>query len=346
MDDAVTTTTADQEPTAERAAMSAAAGSEPSPTQRAASWRSHPAIRVGASIAAVGLLVLVAVAMVGPSPKPADAGFPKQPPPLAVPSGTPDDAPLAKAAAQLAAGELDAARSGFTDVVAEDQDGVAGQVGLVLSRWRSTGPVSVERDLRQLVREYPDSALAVLHLALVQAVLDDPRASRESLRETVRLGHAAADPTSLRMARLANDLLHPAAFQGNLPVLVAPNEVPAAVRTQLRAMLEALQNGDALEVRARSEALAGSRGLTGVAVVAAGFDKDDPDAVVDRLEAIASSREPAAVRDRARLMATLAEMWGGGERGVACTALATSTRTSVDASTRRLAIPIETELCS
>ncbi len=339
MDDAVHTPTPDRDMPRESDAPS------PDPTANR-SWRSRPAVRLGASVFAAALLVLVAVAMVGPSPKPADAGFPKQPPPLALPSDTPDDSPLAKAAVQLASGDLDGARSEFTNVVAEDQDGVAGQVGLVLSRWRSTGPVSVERDLRQLVREYPDSALAALHLGLVQSLLEDPRASRQSLRDAVRLGHAAADPTSLRMARLANDLLHPDAFKGDLPVLVAPNEVPAGDRAQVRALLGAVQRGDALEVRTRSEALAGSRGLTGVAVVAAGFDKDDPDAVVDRLDAIARGREPAAVRDRARLMATLAELWGGGERAAGCTALQTSTRTSVDAGTRRLAVPIESELCS
>lgn len=339
MDDAVTTTPPDRDTPRHAAAPSPGPTADPG-------WRARPAVRIGASIVVAAVLVLVAVAMVGPSPKPADAGFPKQPPPLALPSDTPDDSPLARAAVQLASGDLDEARSGFTDVVAEDQDGVAGQVGLVLSRWRATGPVSVERDLRQLVREYPDSALAALHLGLVQSLLDDPRAARQSLRDAVRLGRAAADPTSLRMARLANDLLHPDAFSGDLPVLVAPNEVPPGDRTQVRALLDAVQRGDALEVRTRSEALAGSRGLTGVAVVAAGFDKDDPDAAVERLDAIARGTEPAAVRDRARLMATLAELWGGGERAEGCTALQTSTRTSVDAGTRRLAVPIETELCS
>lgn len=317
----------------------------PTPSPAAASWRQHAAIRFGAPVVAAALLVFVAVAMVGPAPRSADAGFPKQPPPLALPSDTPDHSQLATAAAQLAAGDLDAARSGFTNVVAEDQDGVAGQVGLVLSRWRSTGPISVERDLRQLVKEYPDSALAVLHLGLVQALLEDPRASRQSLREAVRLGHAEADPTSLRMARLATDLLHPDAFSGDLPVLVAPSEVPAGDRSRVRALLQAVQRGDARQVRTRAEALAGSRGLTGVAVVAAGFDKDDPDAVVDRLAAIATGSEPAAVRDRARFMAALAELWGGGERAAGCTALAVSTSADVDPGTSRLARPIESELC-
>lgn len=316
-----------------------------SPAQRPAQGRRHAAVRVGAPVLVAAVLVAVAVFMVGPRPERADAGFPKQPPPLALPSDTPEDSTLAKAAVQLAAGQLDDARLGFTDVVAEDQDGVAGQVGLVLSRWRSTGPVSVERDLRQLVREYPDSALAVLHLGLVQSLLDDPRGSRQSLREAVRLGQAAADPTSLRMARLANDLLHPDAFAGDLPVLVAPDEVPARDREQVRLLLTAVQHGDARRVRSIATKLAGATGLVRVAVVAASFDKDDPQVVVDRLDAIATGQEPAPVRDRARLMATLAELWGGGARAAGCTKLATSTRDGIDQATTRLARPIETELC-
>src|SRR5690606_30782405 len=110
------------------------------------------------------------------------------------------------------------------------------------------------------------------------------------------------------------DLLHPEAFSGDLPVLVAPNEVPAADRAKLRALLGAVQRGDANQVRSRAEAMSGATGMTGVAVVAASFDKDEPDVVVDRLEAIAEGSEPAPVRDRARFMATLAELWGGGDR--------------------------------
>ncbi len=297
-------------------------------------------------VVVAALLVLVAMAMVGPRPRAADAGFPKQPPPLALPSEVAGDAPLALAAARLAAGDLAAARTGFTNVVAEDQDGVAGQVGLVLSRWRSTGPVSVERDLRQLVREYPDSALAVLHLGLVQGLLEDPRGARRSLREAMRLGHEAADPTSLRMARLANDLLHPTAFTGDLPVLVAPGEVSAADRAKVRELLDAVRVGDAKRIADLTATMAGLPGMTGVAVVAAGFDKDDPEVTVDRLEALGDEKaRPGPARDRARFMATLAQLWGGGERETGCVGLRASAAAPTDAATRRLARPIAAELC-
>lgn len=303
-------------------------------------------LRLVVPVLAAAVLVGVAAIMVGPAPRDADSGFPKQPPPLALPSDTADDSALARAAADLANGDLDDARRGFTDVVADDQDGVAGQVGLVLSRWRATGPVSVERDLRQLVREYPESALVVLHLGLVQALLDDPRASRQSLREAVELGREAADPTSLRMARLANDLLHPDAFSGDLPVLVAPAEVEADVRVPVRRLLDAVQAGDVEQAAEVVNELGEVDGLARVAVAASRFDKDEPaDTVVRLTEVALDPAEPKPVRDRARLMATLADLWGGGDRDEACGELATSAGPRTDAATRRLAQPIETELC-
>ncbi len=291
-------------------------------------------------------LVGIAVVMVGPAPRAADSGFPRQPPPLALPSDTADDSALARAAADLANGDLDDARAGFTDVVADDQDGVAGQVGLVLSRWRATGPVSVERDLRQLVREYPESALVALHLGLVQALLDDQRASRQSLREAVELGREAADPTSLRMARLANDLLHPDAFSGDLPVLVAPAEVEGDLQAPVRRLLDAVRVGDVNRAAELVNQIGEVDGLARVAVVASRFDKDEPaDTVVRLTEVALDPAEPKPVRDRARLMATLADLWGGGERAEACRELATSAGSRTDAATRRLARPIESELC-
>lgn len=301
-----------------------------------------------AALAAAGVLVAVAVLMVGPAPRPADEGLPKAPPPLALPTGVADDSALARAATQLAAGELDEARAGFTDIVAEDRDGVAGQVGLVLSRWRTTGPRSVERDLSQLAREYPEDSFVALHLGLVRSVLGDDRAAREALRDARELGHDAADPTSLRMARVADDLLHPEAFRGPMPVLVAPAEVAEADRATLRLLLDAVAAGDRRGVAERAPKLASSDdAMSRVAAVTAGFDKTDPDATVDRLEAIAADAEvPAAARDRARMLAALGHAWGGGDRDEACTSLRRSTAAASDPGTRRLAAPISAELCS
>jgi hypothetical protein len=122
--------------------------------------------------------------------------------------------------------------------------------------------------------------------------------------------------------------------------------VAAGDRTKVRQLLDAVRVGDANRVGELSEDLAGAGGMTRVAVIAAGFDKDDPEATVERLEAIAAGGgEVSAVRDRARLLATIAELWGGGERAASCSALAVSAGSGTDGATRRLALPIEAELC-
>lgn len=303
---------------------------------------------VAAGLLAAAAIVAAAVVIVGPAPRPADEGLPEAPPPLALPADAAEGGPLARAAAQLAAGQLDAARAGFTDVVAEDRDGVPGQVGLVLSRWRTTGPRSVERDLTQLSREYPEDAFVALHLGLVRTVLEDERAARAALRDARELGHDAADETSLRMARLADDLLHPDAFRGPMPVLVAPIEVAAADRARLRGLLAAVAAGDRRRIGVLAPALAASDdGLSRVAAVAAGFDKADPAATVDRLDAIAGDPgAPLPARDRARMLAALGDAWGGGDRDDACTGLRRAARAPTDPGTRRLAGPISGELCS
>lgn len=308
----------------------------------------RPALRLALVLVFLGAIVGASVLLVGGKPRPADDGFPDAPPPLALPSDAAADGPLAKAAAQLAAGRLDAANRGFVDVVAEDQDDVAGQVGLVLSRWRTTGPRSVERDLAQLTKEYPESALAALHLGMVQTLLDDGRVARATLRDAVELGQDAGDPTSLRMARLADDLLHPSTFRGPLPVLIAPDEVAPALRGQLRSMLTAVGERDRATVAKTAAVLTrSSDDFAVVAATAAAFDKDEPDVTVDRLDELAAdSRLATPARDRARMLAALAMLWRGDDRADGCRALEASTEATVDAGTRRLAAPISAELCA
>jgi hypothetical protein len=318
---------------------------EPPPAAPSGISRS-PIARLAGLLLLAGLLVGIATWQVGPKPTPADAGLPASPPPLVLPSDEPDSSPLARAAAQLATGKLDDARRGFTGVVADDREGEPGQVGLVLSRWRSTGPISVERDLQQLAREYPESAYVALHLATVQLLLDDPRAARETLRTAHELGVAAADPTSLRMARLAEDLLHPDTFRGTMPVLVQVGEVAPEHRAATRQLLAAVASGD----RKAITRIAGRLERSGdafarVAATAARFDKGEPDATIEALERIARGDVPAAARDRASFLATLATLWSGGTRAPACERLASLARTA-DVDTRRLAAPIHRELCA
>ena len=305
-------------------------------------------LRIGGPVLLAIALVGAAVLMTGPAPRPADEGFPDQPPPLALPSDVAADSLLARAAASLAAGELQTARTAFTDVVAEDREGEVGQVGLVLSRWTSTGPVSVERDLQQLAREYPESAFVALHLGMVQSLLEEPRAARASLDDARELGRAAGDETSLRMARLADDLLHPDAFRGDMPVLVSADEVSPSARPILRQLLTAVQGGDRLEAARRARDIGrGADPMLRVAAAAATFDKDDPDATVDQLEGIArSGGASVAAADRARMLAALALAWGGGSRAEACVGLRRAAGAASDPGTRRLAAPISAELCA
>jgi hypothetical protein len=304
-----------------------------------------PVWRLVGLLVLAGLIVGLATWQVGPSPRPADEGLPSAPPPLVLPSDVPDDSALSRAAAELAAGQLTDARRGFTAIVAEDREGEPGQVGLVLSRWRSTGPVSVERDLQQLANEYPDSAYVALHLATVQLLLDDPRAARETLRTARELGLKAADPTSLRMARLAEDLLHPSAFRGTMPVLVQLAEVTPTQRAATRRLLAAVAAGDRRAVTRLAGPLERSDDpFARLAAVAARFDKGEPAPTVDALERLARTGETPALRDRARFLATLAELWGGGDRPAGCAELATLARTA-QRDTRRLAEPIHGELC-
>jgi hypothetical protein len=304
-------------------------------------------LRLAIPIVAAILLVAFAVWMVGPAPRAADAGFPDQPPPLAIPTEAADDSPLAIAAARLATGDLDVARASFTSLVAEDRDDVPGQVGLILSRWRTTGPTSVERDLTQLAKEYPDSAFVMLHLGLVRALLQQTRGSSEALRDTVELGRDAGDDTSLRMARLADDLLHPNAFRGDLPVLVSPSEVPPADRPKLRSLLKSASAGDRRSVADLAVELGASRDdMSQIAVITATFDKGDPDVTTERLQVIVDDRSASpAARDRARMLGALASVWGGGSRTTACTALRAAAGPDSDDATRRLAGPISNELC-
>ena len=301
-----------------------------------------------AATVVTAVLVVGAVLLVGPAPRDADAGLPEAPPPLALPSGTPTDAPLARAAALLAVRDLEGARAGFVDVVAEDSGDVAGQVGLVLSRWRATGPVSVERDLRQLELEYPESAFVALHLGLVQAELGEDRAARASFRLALELGRQEADPTSLRMASLADDLLHPTGFRGSMPVLVRPAEVDAAARPELRRLLQDVQEDDRTSAARVATQLDGSSdAMARVAAIAATFSKQEPEVVADRLDEFAADPKfPVRARDRAALHAALARLWSGEQRSAGCARLDLSTGPSVDAATRAIATPIHAELCS
>ena len=313
------------------------------PRRAPASWW----VVLTAAVVAVAIVV-GALLLVGPSPKPADSGLPKSPPPLALPDDVAETSPLARAAANLAADQLKQARAGFVDVVAEDPASEAGQVGLVLSRWRATGPRSVERDLRQLVAEYPESALVALHLGMVQSLLGEDRTARTQLRAARELGLDAADPTSLRMATLADDLMHPDAFRGVMPVLVQAREVREADRPSLAALTDAVGRGDVRAAARHAKQLSASPDpFARLAAAAATYDKADPRATVERMSQLETANmASASVRDRAVLLGALADLWSGGDRAPGCQRLARTIGPDADARTRRLAEPIHAELCA
>ena len=302
--------------------------------------------RIAIALVVAAAIVVGAVAMTGPRPRPIDAGLPTTPPPFVVPD-EPTDPALNAAAARLAAGDLDVARAAFTDIVARDQAGEPGQVGLILARWRSTGPRSVERDLAQLASEYPDSAYVAFHLGLAQLLLDDARVARQTLRTARDLGIAASDPTSHRIATLADNALHPKLPTGPLPVLVQGVEVRPADRRAVTGLTAAVASGDRATVTTLARALAQSPDpFARLAAEAARFDKDDPGAAIDALGALARDGSiPPAARDRAYLLNALADRWGGGDRQALCERLLVSSGAGIDPQTRRLAAPIHAELC-
>lgn len=299
------------------------------------------------AVVAAAALIAVAWWMTGAAPKPADDGLPSSPPPMAVPSGMPSSDPVAKAIASLGSGELSAARRSFVSLVASSPDDPVSQVGLILAGWRSVGPSSVERDLNQLAKEQPDNAYVALHLALVQVMIGETAASRATLRSTIDLGRSAADPTSLRMARLADDLLHPAAFRSYVPVLVQPDDVPAKDRAALVKLRKAIEREDRAAAAVQAKVLASSSdGMSRIAGIVGQYAKGEEQATITPLAALqADARQPQRVRDRALLHQALTQLWSGTDRDAGCALLTRATARGVEAATRRLAAPIAKELC-
>jgi hypothetical protein len=305
------------------------------------------AMRLLLAIVAAGLLISLAWWMTGPAPEAADAGLPASPPPMAVPVGMASTDPVALAIKSLGSGELTAARRSFVSLVAESPDDPVSQVGLILAGWRSVGPSSVERDLNQLAKEQPDSAYVGLHLGLVQVLLGASATSKATLRGVIEVGRSAGDATSLRMARLADDLLHPTVFRSYVPVLVQPADVPASDRVALGKLRVAIEREDRTAAGVQAKLLARSAdGMARVAGIVGRYAKGDEQATIAPLARIAAdASEPRRVRDRAVLHQALTQLWSGSDRDAGCALLARVAAAPADVGTRRLAAPISAELC-
>jgi len=283
--------------------------------------------------------------MTGPAPRPADAGAADRPPPLLVTEET--DPEVRRAATALATGSLVDARTRFTRIVAEHPDQVDAQVGLVLSGWTALGPSAVERDLAQLVREYPDHPLPSFELGLVQAARGDARASRPAIGSALDLGRGAGDAEGLAIARLADDLLHEDQFRGYPPVLVAEGDVPAGDRIAIRRLRASLAIDDRGAAAEQAALLAGSASpVSRIAGIVAAYDKSAAEASATRATDLAGAlpRSTAAEeRDAVQLHAGLLLAWSGEtERG--CRLVQAVADGVTPSRWRRLASPISAQL--
>lgn len=316
-------------------------------TEEHAGQGAGTAWRLAAVACSAGVLLAVAWWMTGPAPTPVDAGLPKSPPPMTVPIGMAKDAPVASAIGELAKGSFVAATNAFTTLVAEAPDDPVAQTGLILAEWRSDGPIAVEHDLSQLAQEQPDSSYVALHLGLVRVLIDESDGAETAFNSAVALGRAEGDATGLRMARLADDLLHPDGFRSYVPVLVQPSDVPIADRPALRRLLHDVERDDRVGAARDAKVLAASRsGMAHVASIVGRYEKGKEADTQRALAAVAASAvEPAAVRSRATLHQGLAQLWSGSDSDAGCDLLVRASGSEADIGTRRLATSISAELC-
>ncbi|MCW2949797.1 MAG: hypothetical protein JWN41_810 [Thermoleophilia bacterium] len=319
----------------------AATAQRESDTTRPRAWRFAAVFAITA--ASIGLAWWIT----GPAPVAADAGLSATPPPMTVPVGVATDQPLARAIRALTAKRFKTAEAAFTTLVAESPDDAVAQTGLILSGWRSHGPSAVEHDLAQLAREQPDSAHVALQLGLVRVVTGDTAGAEASFHRAVLAGRAAADSTSLRMARLADDLLHPQGFRSYVPVLVQPVDVPVAERATLRRLLVDIQREDRTAAAREARRLATSRsGMARLASIVGRYEKGDENKIAGELDALSrSSAQPAAARSRALLHEGLVRLWSGADRDAGCDVIGRAASPTSDSNTRTLASSIFAELC-
>lgn len=299
----------------------------------------------------VALLVaaaLVAVAwwMTGPAPTPVDAGLPKSPPPMTVPVGAGDDAPIAAAIQRLDDDDFAAATSAFTTLVAATPEDPVAQTGLILSGWRSDGPIAVERDLAQLADEQPESAYVALHLGLVRILIGENDDAEASFAAAVAAGRAAGDPTSLRTARLADDLLHPDGFRSYVPVLIQAADLPSADRPALGRLLTDIAREDRRGAATEAKRLAASTSpMARIAALVGQYEKGKEAALQVQLEPYVAATQPAPVRSRALLHQALAQLWSGSDRDRGCALLDRAMGPTADDGSKRLAASISQRLC-
>ncbi|MBC7462024.1 MAG: hypothetical protein H7287_11730 [Thermoleophilia bacterium] len=315
-------------------------------TEQQAAGNGGTAWRLLGAVVVAAALVAVAWWMTGSAPSPVDTGLPKSPPPMSLPVGTATNTPVAAAIQQLDDGKFVAATSAFTTLVANAPADPVAQTGLILSGWRSDGPIAVERDLAQLADEQPESAYVALHLGLVRILIGENDDAELSFRAAVQAGRAAGDPTSLRMARLGDDLLHPDGFRSYVPVLVQAGDVPAADRPALGRLLTDIERDDRGGAAKESQLLAKSASpMSRIAALVGLYEKGKEAELQAQLAPYAGASQPPAVRSRAQLHQGLAQLWSGSDRDRGCRLLAQAMGPTADDSSRQLATSISKRLC-
>jgi tetratricopeptide (TPR) repeat protein len=233
-----------------------------------------------------------------------------QPPPLEldVLPGEPQAEALLAAQEAYAAGRLDQAADAFARVAETAPGSIEAAVGAAVAAW----PDATVTELRRIVAEHPDSAVARLHLGLALAASGETEPARAEWRAAVE-----TEPDTPSAVR-ADSLLHPDAAPG-LPFFLSRAEVPARIvrlspPEQLGALERRAENGGAEEHLAlgallqrlgrpvsareafdRAAELAPDSIQAQVASAVGRFSKDDPSQAFSRLGPLAEANPREAV---------------------------------------------------
>lgn len=222
--------------------------------------------------------------------------------------GEPQAEALLAAEEAYAAGRLDEAAAAFARVAESAPGSIEAAVGAAVAAW----PDATVTELRRIVAEHPDSAVARLHLGLALAASGETEPAQAEWRAAVE-----TEPDTPSAVR-ADSLLHPDAAPG-LPFFLSRVEVPARIlrlqpAEQLAALERRAENGTVEEQLAlgallqrlgrpvsASEAFDRASQLdpdsieARVAAAVGRFSKDDPSQAFSRLGPLAKANPRAAV---------------------------------------------------
>ncbi len=241
-------------------------------------------------VVVLGSCCAVAWLMTGPAPKPAPTTAQVDAPPFVIRDGTGSDALERRAAAALAQGSWAQAASLFERAASERPADPMPAVGLVIARWHRIGAASAIRSLDHIGSQHPEDAWVMLERGLARVMTSAPDATTvlERARTTAMLS-----PSTLDIARRADDVLHPGIAAGYPPLLVRESDGETAdQRRQIRNIVSAVRVDDRHAAARYAAVVPRNEVSTAVAVAAAlgRFSKDRP---------LTTTSELAVIRDRA-----------------------------------------------